>query len=247
MTTYHSVTQIRYSNNYKKMAPSTATGPTSVQSQNMATMSEIPTGARGPPPKIRNADLGGWAPGVLAELDADIALTIESDIEATKDPLSATMAAFRRMVCRAFNLDDSDRSEAPQINRGVAGAVMCVYDRCADEGRSDLLAAKLFVLLFDGRYRSRADNLFEYGNGSWHRASCISSSAPQYAEDSIRYAQIVFTLMTTNGDFPSRDFDGVSESARRIPDSKTIDDLKEISLLGKPVRNPAWAFYCEEL
>ena len=147
------------------MALSTAECPTSSKPRNIADAPEIPSAAMWPPPKIQNADLGGWAPDVLADLD-DIALAIETDVEATKDPLSATMATPRRTVCRAFNLDDSDRPEARQIKRGVAGAVMCVYDRCADAGRSDLLSAKLFVLLFDGWYRSHGGNLFEYGNGS---------------------------------------------------------------------------------
>ena len=151
------------------------------------------------------------------------------------------------MVCRAFNLDDNDRPEAPQIKRGVAGAVMCVYDRCADAGRIDLIAAKLFVLLFERRYRSHGDDRFEYGNGSWPRVSCISAPALLRATDSIRYAQSVFALMTTTVDLPSRDFDGVSESDRRILDSKTIDDLKEISLLGKPGKKHARTFYCAEL
>ena len=124
---------------------------------------------------------------------------------------------------------------------------MCVYDRCADEGRIDLLAAKLFVLLFDWRYGSHGDNRLEYGNGSWQRASCISSPALQYATDSIRYAQSVFTLMTTNGDSPSRDSDGVSESDRLILDSKTINGAEETSLLGQPDKKPAWTFYCAEL
>ena len=58
-------------------------------------MSEVPTVARGSPQKNQNADLGGWAPDVLAELDDDSARTIESDIEVAKDPMSSTMEAFR--------------------------------------------------------------------------------------------------------------------------------------------------------
>ena len=102
---------------------------------------------------------------------------------------------------------------------------MCVYDRCADEGRIDLLSAKLFALLFEGRYRSLGDNLFEYGNGSRQRASCISAPSLQYATDSTRCAQSVSAFMTTHGDLPRRDCDGVSESARLILDSKTIGDM----------------------
>ena len=47
--------------------------------------------------------------------------------------------------------------------------------------------------------------------------------------------------------FASRDFDGVSESDRRIRDSKAIDDLEEIALHGKPGKKHARTFYCAEL
>ena len=78
-------------------------------------ISEVPTGANDVPPKNQHADLGGWALDVLAELDTDRTLTIEADNEVAKDPMSSTTEAFRRRVCRAFNLDHNDRSEVSQI------------------------------------------------------------------------------------------------------------------------------------
>ena len=232
-----------------RFAPSTATASPSAQSQDMAMISEVPTGSNAVHPQNQHADLGGWAPDVLDELDMYIALTIEADVEVDKDPMSSTMstmAAFRRRVCHAFNLDDNDRSDVSQIKRGLESAVMCGYDRCADEGHIDLPSAKLFALLFEGLYRSHGDNLFEYGNGSRHRPPCLSAPSLQYATHSIRYAQSLSTLMA-NGDFPSRDYDGVSESGRLILDSKTIDGMKETSLLGQPDKKPARPFYCVEL
>ena len=126
-----------------RFAHPTATASPSAQSRDMAMVSEVPTGAKDVPPGNQHADLGGWAPDVLAKLDTDSTITIEADIEVAKYSMASTMASFRRRVCRAFNFDDNDRSEVSQIKRGVASAVMCVYDRCADERRIDLLSAKL--------------------------------------------------------------------------------------------------------
>ena len=76
---------------------------------------EVPTGDMPDPSRNKQADLASRDPDVLAELDMNITLDIETDIEVAREPLSSTMDAFHRRARRAFNLDGNDRSAVSQV------------------------------------------------------------------------------------------------------------------------------------
>ena len=118
--------------------------------------------------------------------------------------------------------DNMDMEE--RLLRAATQLVLLLRDRCADEGRSDLLNAKAFTLIFQDWYRSHDDILFAYDNGSFNRAASISASALEFALDGIRLAQAMYLYLCATKDL-TRDADQllrqVSESCL-AHDSNTL-------------------------
>ena len=99
--------------------------------------------------------------------------------------------------------------------------VVLLRDRFKDEGRSDLLTTKAFVLLFqDWWYRAHNDNLCEYNNGSFVRSSKLSAACIEFAMEAFRLAQALFLELETNYAHVKREVVDLCEKIGNVRDTR---------------------------
>ncbi len=75
--------------------------------------------------------------------------------------------------------------------------VMLLRDQHSEEAGNELLQTKLFALVMGGLYRSHADALFQYCNGSWVRTGSITAYSLEWLLGALRQAHAYFILMAS--------------------------------------------------
>ena len=123
-----------------------------------------------------------------------IKFTISRDICAKAKTMAEEALEFRESVDAAFGwsgvvLDDTD-----MLTRGATQVVLLLHTCHADEGRSELLHAKLFSVLGE-KSRSHAEGLFVCDDGAWCRTPSVSAGALHGILEVLRMAQSYFLLM----------------------------------------------------
>jgi hypothetical protein len=134
--------------------------------------------------------------------------------------MADAMASFRTEVDKYFKWDGVCLEEKHRRLRSAAQVSLLLLDASCDDGRSELLHAKILTLLMGERYRSHGGVLFIYQNGGWSSdGSSLSSTSIDFILQALRRAQAYFAVMGSHK--PRR---GFAEVAHAIRTMQSLDE-----------------------
>ena len=106
-----------------------------------------------------------------------------------------------------------------------AQVALLLYDKSYSESKNELLACKLFSVLFRGEYRSRYDDTYAYMRGAWGRSTTLPYAALEFATNSIRAAEGVFRILHIEYPHPRRSISVIVERMRDILENQSASSI----------------------
>ena len=122
--------------------------------------------------------------------------------------IDAQMKQVAKTINESFLWDPETLKDEMRCRRAAVQLAVLMRDRCIDEGKSELLLAKSFVLIFQDWYRSHSHILIGYDNGAFVR-SALSAAALEFALDGLRLAEAYFLELATRKTTVQRDVSSV--------------------------------------
>ena len=181
----------------------------------------------------------GHGRGAHAEID------VVADALKTPMTIADEMKSFIARVTTEFGFPGAKP-------RATAQRCMLLFNRSFDEGRSEILITKIFVLLCGHMHKSHAGCMFQMENGSWERREGVSTGALELVMETCRFAQSVFLTLARKEVQPERPWSSVAEEVSHVltylPDEYLVETyLIDITSKTAKAKASKWYLGCSDL